>query len=139
VKVVIGAVALALVAGSIAPSNAARPSQQGCRGLGKIIVGTRGADALKGTDGRDTICGLGGQDTIAGGGGNDLILGGPGDDRITGGPGRDHIDCGPGLDLVGYRRSPSGVQGESLAGVGIRRRGRRPAAFHRRRCGELAP
>lgn len=109
-KVVIGAVGLALVAGSIAPSNAARPSSDVCRGPGKIIVGTRGADGLKGTEGRDTICGLGGQDTIVGLGGNDLILGGPGDDRISGGPGRDTIDGGPGVDLAGYRDSPTAVR-----------------------------
>jgi hypothetical protein len=79
-------------------------------GLGSILGGGAGNDAITGGRLKDFIEGGAGNDRIAGGKGPDDITGGSGKDRLSGGAGRDSINsrdsrrdtvrCGPGRDRV---------------------------------------
>jgi hypothetical protein len=78
--------------------------------VGRVFLGTSGADAIVGSLGADRMRARGGDDYVHGSYGNDRLRGGPGSDRLFGGSGRDTIvsrddwpdwvNCGGGRDRV---------------------------------------
>lgn len=78
--------------------------------IGRVFLGTAGADLLEGTFGADLLRGRAGADRVRGGGGRDRLRGGSGADTLVAGNGgdvvvardrdRDSVRCGRGDDVA---------------------------------------